>query len=134
MVVVELDHEPVAVRADEGPAAAVEVARRELHSVADGLCDVRAAGDRHVDGDHDLADPLRRALPAAACEQRQRHEQNSGPAHARRLQALRAEVRPADGFALADLFDRAFGNGRAGSEDDHPVGREADEAQVVLDE
>ena len=58
VVVVELHHEPVALGADENAAAAVQVARRELDSVPDRLRDVGAARDRHVDGDHDLADPL----------------------------------------------------------------------------
>jgi hypothetical protein len=58
VVVVELDPHAVALVTDADAAAGVETRGRELHALADRLRDVRAAGDRHVDGDRDLAGGL----------------------------------------------------------------------------
>jgi hypothetical protein len=45
-----------------------------------------------------------------------------------------AEIRAADNLGRGDLRDRPFGDRATGCEDDHAVGDEPDQPEVVLDE
>jgi hypothetical protein len=81
VVVVGFHGQPVGARAEPEAAGAVQVRSGELDALLDRLRDVRAAGQRHVDRDHQTAAALCARAPAAGGRGKRENRDEERPAH-----------------------------------------------------